>query len=269
MWFHGCLWDRVSFSEFPAGEMKMNNFPFLTKTAEYEVDSVGFLLTIKKPRSYQCSECGPLCGAKGFSDQRKQIPLRTSLMMSEKEDCRERKDNVRADKEAGEILEKLSSLPLVPSLLTRQGSSIHFSLISGCCPSLTGPKCLSRPVMTMTSTLLSRSALGGGWQLWWVSTEADYVATFRGGGEVGQLISCSSQDPERRLFFTETGKFHKWQECGWRGEAGISNTSGRKREVDTEQQEKNGGKETDHPVTFMQLNLSHLTVHLVDSPDIC
>ncbi len=75
----------------------------------------------------------------------------------------ERKDNVLTDKEAGEILEKLSSsLPLIPSLLTRHSSSIHFSLISGCCPSFAGANCLPCPVMTMTSTLLSRSALGGG-----------------------------------------------------------------------------------------------------------
>ncbi|CAB1415291.1 unnamed protein product [Pleuronectes platessa] len=59
--------------------------------------------------------------------------------MSEEEDCRERKDNVPTDKEVGEILERLSSLPLVPSLLTRQGSmnaeedgAMHY--IQSACP---------------------------------------------------------------------------------------------------------------------------------------
>lgn len=58
-------------------------------------------------------------------NQKKQSLLRAWLMMSEdeeEEDWREegRTDSVLADKEAGEILEELlSSLPLVPSLLTR------------------------------------------------------------------------------------------------------------------------------------------------------
>lgn len=102
------------------------------------------------------------------------VLLMMSLTMGLRRRTVESKDNVLTDKEVEKILEKLlSSLPLIASLLTSQSSSIHFSLISVCCPSLTEPNCLPCPVMTVSSTLLSRSALGGGWQLWWVSTEAD------------------------------------------------------------------------------------------------
>lgn len=52
--------------------------------------------------------------------------------------------------------------PLISSLLTRQDSSVLFSLIRGCDPSFTGPNCLPCHVMTVTSTLLSPSCLGGG-----------------------------------------------------------------------------------------------------------
>lgn len=86
-----------------------------------------------------------------------------SLTMGLRRSTAKSKDSVLTDKEVGDILEKLlSSLHLIASLLTSQSLSIHFSLISVCCPSLTESNCLPCSVMTVSSTLLSRSALGGG-----------------------------------------------------------------------------------------------------------
>lgn len=96
-------------------------------------------------------------------DHRKNPFVALKIMSASLRGSSEKKNIVLSDKEVIEVLEKLSfSLPPVPSLLTRHSSSIYFSLIRGCCPSLTPAKCLLCPVMTVTNTLLSRSALCGG-----------------------------------------------------------------------------------------------------------
>lgn len=96
-------------------------------------------------------------------DHRKNPFVALKIMSASLRGSSEKENIVLSDKEVIEVLETLSfSLPPVPSLLTRHSSSIYFSLIRDCCPSLTPAKCLLCPVMTVTNTLLSRSALCGG-----------------------------------------------------------------------------------------------------------
>lgn len=97
-------------------------------------------------------------------EHRKNPLIALRIMSTSLRGSGERRNIVLSNNEVIEVLEKVSSsLSLLPSLLTRHSSSIYFLLIRGCGPLLTPAKCLLCPVMTITSTLLSRSALAGGY----------------------------------------------------------------------------------------------------------